>query len=232
MAKLLAWGSAYDFGAVCYKADNGRRQQGLRVDYSGKGPIVEPMEETGTKNAMSADDAQDFMIAAIVFRTGDPVNDILAEVVNRLKHDGCDVTGILQTRVVKDPDSKPEVGVHEIRDGWDLPILEYRGSYSKGCRLDPRAITEVARRLELNLDKGADLMVINRFGKSEAEGYGLRSVLERAFVEGVAVLVAVREDYKPDWDAFHGGMAADLPPDVDQVMAWCRQVWSRREAAE
>lgn len=180
------------------------------------------------------EDAEELRIAAILFGRDDDVDidGLLADVVARLQRDGYDVTGILQSAVRIDPDAKPSVGVREIRDGWQLPILENRGLHSRGCRLDPVAITEVARRLDAGLDRGADLVVVNRFGKAEAEGGGLRPVLERAFVEGIAVLVAVRRDFTEQWEAFHGGMAEMLAPDADAVLGWCRTRCRAAAAAE
>jgi len=34
-------------------------------------------------------------------------------------------------------------------------------------------------------------------------------------------LVAVRDDFRPAWDEFHGGMAERLPCDSDAVLEWC-----------
>jgi hypothetical protein len=64
--------------------------------------------------------------------------------------------------------------------------------------------------------------MLNRFGKAEAEGGGLRSAFVRAMEAGVPVLTAVRPPYFEAWSKFHGRLAVDLPTDLDAVLAWCR----------
>ena len=58
-------------------------------------------------------------------------------------------------------------------------------------------------------------MMLNRFGKAEAEGGGLRSAFVRAMEAGIPVLTAVRPPYIEAWSKFHGRLAVDLPADLD-----------------
>jgi hypothetical protein len=96
------------------------------------------------------------------------------------------------------------------------------GREAHGCRLDPGALAEAAPLLEGMIETGADLLIINRFGKAEAEGAGLRSVIERAILVGVPVLTAVRAEYVDAWASFHAGLSMWLPPDSNAILSWCR----------
>ena len=58
--------------------------------------------------------------------------------------------------------------------------------------------------------------MLNRFGKAEAEGGGLRSGFARAIDAGIPVLTAVRPPYREAWAQFHGGLAVDLPADIER----------------
>ena len=56
----------------------------------------------------------------------------------------------------------------------------------------------------------------------EAEGGGLRSAFERAIEFGIPVVTAVRPPYTEAWSHFHGRLAVDLAPNLNVVLAWCR----------
>jgi len=164
-------------------------------------------------------------LAGIVFDRTVPVDALLAQVIDRLKRSGADLAGVVQA-------PGPETGaggvrdlrLHGLRGDWDVSILQNRGRHAQGCRLDSGAIADVAGRLETSLAEGADLLIVNRFGRAEAEGHGLRQVLVRAVGQDMPLLIAVRTDYEDAWDAFHGGLAETLPPDLDAILAWCRSL--------
>jgi hypothetical protein len=86
--------------------------------------------------------------------------------------------------------------------------------------------------LDGTVNDSLDLVLLNKFGKAEADGSGLRSVIARAVELGVPVLTAVRSVYCEDWKRFHGGVATDLAPDPQVILAWCRDAVERRRAAK
>ena len=59
-----------------------------------------------------------------------------------------------------------------------------------------------------------------RFGRSEADGRGLRDVISRALELGVPVLVGVRGEYADAWADFHGGIAESLDLDRQAILDW------------
>jgi hypothetical protein len=106
--------------------------------------------------------------------------------------------------------------------GRHFPISQDLGSGAQGCRLDPGGLAGVGAALETTIDR-VNFLILNKFGKGEAEGGGLRNVFARAIETGIPVLTAVRPPYVDVWLQFHGGLAVDLKPDFDTVLAWCRQ---------
>lgn len=103
-------------------------------------------------------------------------------------------------------------------------ITQSLGPGSRGCRLDPQVLAESCSSLLAELDRGVDILVLNRFGKAEFEGQGFRTVIEKAFEMGIPVLVAVRDSYADAWKAFGSMFADDLPADAQKVTAWCCQL--------
>ena len=102
---------------------------------------------------------------------------------------------------------------------------------AEGCRLDARGLSEIGALLDRTLDQHIELLLLNRFGTAEAEGGGLRSVFVRAIEAGIPILTAVRPPYLEAWAEFHGGLAVDLPPDLDRVLAWCSDAVRELRAA-
>ncbi len=67
-----------------------------------------------------------------------------------------------------------------------------------------------------------DLLIINRFGKTEAAGGGVRPLIVDAVDHGVPLLIAVPLRNVISWHAFIGDLAvehqfADLPAEVEAM---------------
>jgi hypothetical protein len=163
-------------------------------------------------------------IAAIRAGQGQAVDPIFAEAAAALRSCGFRIGGILQEDYRSPAGARPLTRLRDLSSGTLIRIMQDRGRHARGCRLDPGALAEAARRLEDTVEAGVDFLILNRFGKSEAEGGGLRTVIERAILAGIPVLTAVRGEYACAWDDFHGGMALWLPPDPTAVLSWCRSV--------
>ncbi|ADZ70556.1 DUF2478 domain-containing protein [Polymorphum gilvum] len=170
-------------------------------------------------------------LAGIVFDRKFPIDALLRQVAGQLRSDGLDLAGVIQTTGTDADCLDRSVCLEGLRERWQVPVLQDRGRFASGCRLDPGAIADVAGRLEADCARGADLLVVNRFGRAESEGHGLRTVLERALCAGIPVLIGVRADYAEAFEAFHGGIGRTLPPDADAVLAWCRAACRNHRSA-
>jgi hypothetical protein len=161
-------------------------------------------------------------LAAVVYQAGFQIDDFLARVANLLRADHIRLGGALQEN------ARGAVGLCSAMTLIDLTsqsrfrISQDLGSQAQGCRLDARGLTEIGALLDRTLDHDVELLVLNRFGKAEAEGGGLRSAFARAIEAGIPVVTAVRSPYTEAWAEFHGRLAIDLKPDLGAVLAWCR----------
>ncbi len=157
------------------------------------------------------------MLAAIAFKPKDPVDDVLAEIA--APFDANRIAGYVQKRR-KDRDCGTLVYVRNLRSGDEMPITRNRGAMAKGCKLDGDALSSLSKQLERDVETSCDLLIIARFGRSEADGRGLRDVISRALDLGVPVLVGVRDEYVDAWNEFHGGIADTLPLDPHAILTW------------
>ena len=172
-------------------------------------------------------------LAAIAYEAGLPIDDFLWRVAERLRAQGVVLAGALQENVGGGlPGECAAMQLVELTSHRRVGISQDLGAQSKGCRLDARGLSEIGALLDRPFASGTELLMLNRFGKAEAEsGGGLRSVFARAIEAGVPILTAVRPPYIEAWAAFHDGLAVALAPDVHAVLAWCNEAVAERRTA-
>ena len=78
----------------------------------------------------------------------------------------------------------------------------------------------------LVLAQGADLVIVNKFGKQECYGQGFRHFIAEALARGIPVLLSVPAGQLPDFQDFAGDLAEPVAPAA--ILDWCR---ARRIAA-
>jgi hypothetical protein len=167
-------------------------------------------------------------LAAITYERGFFIDDFMAEVSRRLRADGMRLCGLTQENIGKECATMVLV---DLGSQDRFGISQYLGACAHGCRLDPHGLAEAGVRLEQGIDEATDLLIINKFGKAEAEeGGGLRGAVARAMELGVPVLTAVRPPYDAAWAQFHGGYSSALPQDLAAVLAWCAEAIAVRRA--
>ena len=67
-----------------------------------------------------------------------------------------------------------------------------------------------------------DLLIIDKFGREEAHGRGLRSVIAAALIAEIPLLIGVSTRNLCDFLTFVGDSTTRLKPDTEAITAWCR----------
>lgn len=148
---------------------------------------------------------------------------LLERVVAGLAEDGVRAIGVLRAARTGDAGEQCESALRLLPDGPVIRITQDLGTGSAACRLDAGALEEVAGLAAARLSaQGGDLVVLNKFGLSEAEGRGFRALIAEALGRGLPVLLGLPEVHRAAFDRFADGMATDLPPDEAAILAWCR----------
>lgn len=173
------------------------------------------------------DERNSALLAAVVYGKDDPIDEFMLAVANRLRAEGVRLRGAIQENTGGSA-SCSAMNLVDLATGERVAISQELGAEARGCRLDPRGLADLAARIDATIDADFDLLILNKFGKAEAEGNGLRNAFAHAIGAGKPILSAVRPPYLEAWSRFHGGLAADLAPRLDTVVAWCRAVVSRR----
>ncbi len=162
-------------------------------------------------------------LAAIVYEAGFPIDEFLGRLANLLGAERVRLGGALQENLPGDTGRCAAMTLVDLSSRGRFRISQDLGSQAEGCRLDAQGIAEFVALLDRAPDQDVELMVLNRFGRAEAEGGGLRTAFARAMEAGMPVLTAVRAPYTEAWSQFHERLATDLPADIDAVLAWCRE---------
>lgn len=115
---------------------------------------------------------------------------------------------------------KCDMDVKVLPGGPIIRISQSLGGASKGCRLDPSALEQAVAMTERALQNGADLLIVNKFGKHEAEGRGFRMAIAMAAEKGVPVIVGVNRLNLGAFESFSAGMASQVAPSEQALVAW------------
>lgn len=75
-----------------------------------------------------------------------------------------------------------------------------------------------------SLSSGADLLIVNKFCKHQAEGRGVRNVIAEAVAMDIPVIVGLNALNRPAFECFAEGLAVQLPSDSAALMAWVEDV--------
>jgi hypothetical protein len=164
-------------------------------------------------------------LAAVTYPAGFRIDEFLAAIARRLRTEGVRLAGAIQENA--GDAACATMTLVDLGSSGRFSISQDLGPAALGCRLDPCGLAEAESPLLATISNGSDLVILNKFGKAETDGGGLRNAFIRAIEIEVPVLTAVRPPYTDSWARFHGGLAVELPPDFTGVHAWCRDAARR-----
>jgi hypothetical protein len=108
-----------------------------------------------------------------------------------------------------------------------LQLFQNLGACATGCRQDVGQLLDAGFQVASAIDQGADLVIVNRFGRQEREGKGLSFLVDRALSADIPVVIAVPSHRFADWIRFADGMSVKLRCDRESLDAWWGAVSAR-----
>ena len=145
---------------------------------------------------------------------------LLADVATRMAARGLVLCGTVQLNSTRGNHRKCDMDLCVLPEGPMVRISQDRGPQARGCRLNPDALEHAVALTLGRLAGDADLLLINKFGKHEAEGRGFRPVIAEALSCGVPVLVGVNAANRAAFEGFAGDIAKEVPADPAALSAW------------
>lgn len=149
---------------------------------------------------------------------------LLAAVADRLADQGWPLAGVIQVNTVFDTARPCHMDLVVLNGAARVRISQDLGPLSRGCRLDPAGLESTVGLVEAALHGEPRLLIVNKFGKQEAEGRGFRPVIGQALAMGIPVLTTVGPRNRPALETFAEGMAEPVAPEEAAVLDWCRLV--------
>ena len=113
-----------------------------------------------------------------------------------------------------------DMDVQVLPDGPVLRISQNLGAEAKGCRLDPAVLETAVGLVEMQLKTAPELLIVNKFGKHEADGRGIRSDIAEAISRDIPVLVGVNSLNLDAFQEFVGPEATELAPSAKVLVSW------------
>jgi hypothetical protein len=164
-------------------------------------------------------------LAALVYEKEQEPDEVLREFASDLNSSGYRAVGLVQLgHHCADAAGMAAMLVHT---GEELQLLQHLGACATGCRLDVGQLLDAGARVASAIDEGADIVIVNRFGRQEREGKGLSFLIERALSADIPVVIAVPGHRFADWIRFAHGMSVKLRCDREALEAWWTTVSTR-----
>lgn len=161
-----------------------------------------------------------YPILAIVYSDGLAADRFISDLGYKIRGAGIAVAGIVQRNKFIRDRTKCDMEVEELASGIVLQLSEDRGREARGCRLDRRVLSEAAALLSASLENEPELVILNKFGKLEAEGRGLRDTLADAVQLGVPIVIGVPYRNIEQWRAFTEGLAEECSVGSSRLHDW------------
>lgn len=143
----------------------------------------------------------------------------LAGLASHLQGQGLKLAGTVQVNSGGDCAEHCDMDLHVLPAGPILRISQNLGPSASGCRLDAGALEEAVALSRVRL-QGADLLIVNKFGKHEAEGRGFRELIAEALAQGLPVVIGVNGQNVAAFHSFSGALAEPLAADAAQISGW------------
>jgi len=165
-------------------------------------------------------------IGYIVNRGQIGTDPIMTEAAERLLALGYGVAGLIQSNTERGEDCRCDMDVKVLPGGTVFRISQDRGPGARGCRLDPAMLEAGVALVDRALQDAPDILILNKFGKHEAEGRGFRQTIAEALAREIPVLLGINPLNLEAFLNFAGDLAEEVRPQAGTIAAWCAGVLS------
>lgn len=114
-----------------------------------------------------------------------------------------------------------------LHTGEEFDLFQDAAAYTEGRRLDVGKLAQARARMTDAVSEGADLLIVNRFGRQEMQVRGLAHLIEHALRSNVPVVVPVPAFRFDDWIRYVEGMCVKLACERAVLDAWWASVTDR-----
>ncbi len=161
-------------------------------------------------------------IAALPAQESEKVQSLMRGFALELAGTGLRVAGVTQMRGT-DAAGRSRIFLRDLASEAEFLISQALGPGSVACNLDAGELALACAAVERAARAGADLIVLSKFAKQEADRGGLCDAFRAAMSARIPVIAAVSHHFRDEWGVFSGPLAEDVEPSREALAAW----WSR-----
>jgi nucleoside-triphosphatase THEP1 len=162
-------------------------------------------------------------LGAVIYSPGEDADTLLASFAAKLQNQGRRLGGVVQyNRDGCGPAAL--MALTDLMTGQSISLCQNLGPGSASCKLDPAGLANAAQTVRRAIADDVDLVIVNKFGKSEAEGRGMRAEIADAIVAGLPVLTAVSLRVYDAWQDFTSGFGTTLFCDEAIIEDWWNEI--------
>lgn len=119
-------------------------------------------------------------ITAIVYSDGSQFETFLQEVTAAMADGGMRLAGLVQHSRPNPHRVKCDMHLEDLATGKLYAISDDRGPHARGCVLNTDRLLQACQAAQAGLSSRTDLLVLCKFGKTEVEGGGFRTLIAKA----------------------------------------------------
>jgi nucleoside-triphosphatase THEP1 len=153
---------------------------------------------------------------------------LLSALVTELQAKGVLVCGCVQTNEEQPGQHVCDMLVRAVPSGNVYKISQDLGKGSRGCRLDANALEAAVADVTAAFEQGAEVLIINKFGKHEAQGRGFRDLIAEAVMREVPVLVGLNDLNYQAFLEFAGDLAVPVEPNPEDLLIYIQNTLAGR----
>jgi hypothetical protein len=159
-------------------------------------------------------------VVALQGATTAEIQRLLGDFAKRRVRDGFRVGGVVETWDALAKDKRHAHALLDLLSGEVFAIYQDLGSESHSCSLDGTELASACAAVQAAIHNGADLIVLSKFGKIEAEGGGLVDCFRAAAEAGIPIATGVSPAVTPLFLDFAGGFAHCVQACDEALESW------------
>jgi hypothetical protein len=149
-------------------------------------------------------------MTALVYTDSNAADCLLRQVALEFMERGHRLAGLVQHNQPRVGRSRCDMVLEDLSGGVLVPISQDRGPHARGCALDVGQLVDAMQVVQASLATQPELVILNKFGKTESEGEGFRPLIAEVVMAGFPLLIAVPWRNIESWRLFSGGIGAEV----------------------
>ncbi len=155
-------------------------------------------------------ESQETALLALVYTDAAGADRVLTRLAKALLEQDVSLAGLVQHNAPRPGRSRCDMVLEDIGSGRHVAISRDRGPEARGCMLDVSQLLTASLMVEDSLAQEPELVILNKFGKSESEGGGFRPLISTVIGSGIPLVIAVPSRNIESWRDFAGGMGQEI----------------------